>query len=50
MDVQMPHFKEEVLYHETIDATNSNLLNSMPPIQSLSFAFSPHVAPHPGTH
>jgi len=28
----MPHFKEEVLYHETIDATNPNLLNSMFPI------------------
>jgi len=28
----MPHFKEEVLYHETIDATNPNLLNSIFPI------------------
>jgi hypothetical protein len=50
MSVQMPHFKEEVLYHETIAATNPNLLNSMAPNQSLSFAFPSHVAPYPGTH
>jgi hypothetical protein len=50
MGIQMPHFKEEVLYHETIYATNPNLLNPMLPIRFLSFAFLPHVASHPGTH
>jgi hypothetical protein len=50
MSIQMPHFKEEVLYHETINATNPNLLNSMLPIQSLPFVFFSHVAPNSRPH